>query len=370
MQNKHTYIADVKKILPESYCATELVDAFYSKQKYGHKTNQMIQRVSRQFKIARRPCVLNLKEYPNHVLKKETDHPLNWGTQIINQLTATIDKADIGFFSLSYNISFHKDTLPNLATQMALSADLTAIDQVEEIPNYGCAASIYSIENAIAYCKKHDRAALVFTFDQCFAKSMEVEKSDEDFRKMMVSNLIFSDGGVGLLIIPERMTKNFNHPLIKIKDSTTKYKMGNLIHMKKERFLMNSNVKNIMPHLVSDLLLKPFLKKHMLRTDEIHEWAMHQGGSAVIKEFCKDEVLGLTPEQIERSLNKFYQYGNTSSASCLIVLESFFNEKSNKNQSIKGVLLGFGAGYYLGALLYEWSNHHLTAQKLPLKTAV
>ena len=146
--------------------------------------------------------------------------------------------------------------------------------------------------------------------------------------------------------------------------------MGNLIHMKKERFLMNSHVKNIMPQLVSDLLLKPFLKKHRLSTEEIDEWAMHQGGSAVIKQFCQDDVLGLTPAQIERSLNKFYQYGNTSSASCLIVLESFFNEKSHKSPSTTGILLGFGAGYYLGALLYEWTNHHLNTQKQPIKKAI
>ncbi len=130
--------------------------------------------------------------------------------------------------------------------------------------------------------------------------------------------------------------------------------MGTLIEMKNQRFLMNSNLKNIMPKLVSIELLKPLLIKNKLTLCDISEWSIHQGGSEVIKQFCNDEILGLSEEQIERSLNKFYEYGNVSSASCLLVLESFFNKRGNEYDIKRGIVLGFGAGYYLGALLYKW----------------
>lgn len=355
MIDKHVYIADIKKVLPQQYCSTEIADTFYPAEKYGPKTNQLVKRLSKSIKIDRRPCVLDLEAYPNRILKQEKDHPVQWGSDIIQQLTGTINKRDIGFFSLSYNVSFNLDTLPNLATQMALSAGLENLDHVEELPYYGCAASIFSLESAIAYCREYDRPALVFTFDQCFEKCLQLDSDDEDFKKMMLSNLIFTDGGVGLLIIPERLKDDFDHPVLKIKATQTKYKMGTLIGMKKERFLMSNQLKNVMPKLVSDLLVKPFFKQQQLALNDIQEWAVHQGGTTVIKQFCDNDILGLTASQIERSLAKFKQYGNTSSASCLLVLESFFNEQSHDKEGIKGILLGFGAGYYLGVLLYEWT---------------
>lgn len=357
MNNRDVYFAEIKKILPQQYPSTHLADIFYPTKKYGEVTNKLSKRLAKKIQISKRACTLNLDAYPIRVLKNEEDHPINWGAQIINQLTTNISKIDIGFFSLSYNISFHLDTLPNLATQMALSAGLNHLDKVEEISDYGCAAGIYSIENAIAYCKEYNRPAIVFTFDQCLAKCLQIDRNDEDFGKLLVTNLLFADGGVGTLLVPEAMKNNFDHSLMKIKGTMTKYKMGNLIGMKKQRFLMSRNLKDIMPKLVSDLLLKPFLKQQDLEIDDIEEWAIHQGGTEVIKQFHKEEILGLSEKQTERSLDKFYEYGNVSSASCLLVLESFFNNpKRDKENDAKGILLGFGAGYYLGVLLYEWET--------------
>ena len=51
----------------------------------------------------------------------------------------------------------------------------------------------------------------------------------------------------------------------------------------------------------------------------------------------------------------FYQYGNLSAPSCLFVLESFFNDQAyEQKKGKKGMVVGFGAGYYLAAFLYEW----------------
>src|SRR5690606_2624051 len=110
----------------------------------------------------------------------------------------------------------------------------------------------------------------------CFEKCLQLDADDEDFKKMMLSNLIFTDGGVGLLIIPERMRGDFDQPVLKVKATQTKYKMGTLIGMKKERFLMSGRLKDVMPKLVSDTLLKPFFKQQQLALSDIQEWAMHQ----------------------------------------------------------------------------------------------
>ena len=112
-----------------------------------------------------------------------------------------------------------------------------------------------------------------------------------------------------------------------------------------------------MPKLVSEELIRPFLVKKQIDINTIDEWSIHQGGSEVIKQFCKQECLDLSEEHIKRSMNLFYKYGNTSAASCLLILESFFKERNNPIKSgSKGIILGFGAGYYLGLALYEWAG--------------
>ena len=245
--------------------------------------------------------------------------------------------------------------LPNLASQIIMEAEMNHLDGNDELPYYGCASSLYLLEKAVEYCKEYERPAIVFTFDQCTIGSLQVEKEDEDFNKMLITNLLFTDGGVGMVIIPETLRHRYKRPLMKITDIETTYQAGNLLTMQDGKFLMSPDLKHVIPQLVSDSLVKPFLKKKHLRTQDIQEWCIHQGGREILEQFCKHEVLNLTQEQIDRSLQKFYEYGNTSVASCLLVLESFFNDlPRTKFPPDYGIILAFGAGYYLSIALYTW----------------
>ena len=72
--------------------------------------------------------------------------------------------------------------------------------------------------------------------------------------------------------------------------------------MKKQRFTMSSDLKNIIPKLVSEFLLKPFLNQQKLVISDIEEWAIHQGGSEVIRQFCMNEILGIKTPVYSRSI--------------------------------------------------------------------
>lgn len=356
MAHNNVYISEIQSIFPQTYDSTYFADKVYPSEQYGQKTNTLATRLASTFGVDQRPSVLDFDVYPEIKLKNEMDHPKMWGTTIVNQLTEVIDKDEIGMFCVSYNASYHTDILPNLACQIAINAGLENLDATEELPYYGCAAGVYSINQAVQYCKMHDKPAIVFVFDQCTIKMKQLEREDKDFSKILVSNLLFNDGGIGLLIIPERLRYKFKKPVMKVNDIFKFHSPGHLIKMIDGKFIMDDQLRNVVPKLVSEKIIKPILERNNLNINDIDEWSIHQGGSKVIKQFCKDDHIGLNEEKITPSLEQFYKYGNTSASSCLYVLEHFFNkQKATTTLGSKGLLVGFGAGYYLASLYYEWN---------------
>ena len=349
------YIAEMKKIIPQTYPADYIADRMYPVEVYGSRINKTAQRLAKKIGVEYRASVLDFDLYPQIALATEQDHPKNWGVKMVNSLTTKIHKNEIGFFGIGYNLSYHLDILPNLASQIGMASGLDQLDNNEEVPYYGCAVSLYVLEKAKKYCEQSNRPVIIFIFDQCFTGFPQIKEEDKDFRKLLISNLLFTDGGIGMLVIPETMRHRYRKPLIRITNIETKYAPGSLIRMQDGKFIMSSRTKQVMPKMVSDLLIKPFLEKRRMAVSEIREWSIHQGGSEVLVRFCDPDTLNLSREQIERSMQKFYEYGNTSAASCLLVLESFFNDpKLPNSSSVHGIILGFGAGYYLGIASYTW----------------
>ncbi|NER12699.1 hypothetical protein GWK08_04550 [Leptobacterium flavescens] len=357
MEQKNVYIAKIKSIFPQTYDAVYFADKVYPSKRYGERTNTLATRLASTFGVDNRPSVLDFDVYPEIKLKNENDHPKMWGTTIVNELTQEIDKDEIGMFCLSYNASYHTDILPNLACQIAINSGLEDLDATEELPYYGCAAGVYSLNQAVRYCQAFDRPAIVFVFDQCTIKMKQLDPDDKDFNKILVSNLLFNDGGIGLLVVPERLKDKFDHPVMKVNDIYKYHTPGHLIKMTDGKFIMDSQLKNVVPKLVSEKLIKPILERNDLEIEDIDEWSIHQGGTKVIKQFSRDDHLGLDEEKLTPSIEQFHKYGNTSASSCLYVLERFFNSKQADTTATgsKGLLVGFGAGYYLAALFYEWS---------------
>jgi len=198
--------------------------------------------------------------------------------------------------------------------------------------------------------------ALQVFIHQCTIKMKQLEIDDKDFNKILVSNLLFNDGGIGLLVIPERLKEKFNHPVMKVKDIYKYHTPGGLIKMIDGKFIMDSQLKNVVPKLVSEKLIKPILKRNDVAINDIDEWSIHQGGTKVIKQFTREDHIGLNAEKLTPSIEQFYKHGNTSASSCLFVLEDFFkSKKTTTTIGNKGLLVGFGAGYYLASMYYEWS---------------
>ena len=348
------FIGESVKIIPEIYSSHQIVDNTYPVEKVGKKTNKIIHRFASSIRIKNRPLVIDFSKLPAHQLKKDEYHPLNWGKTVVEKLSEKIGKENIGFLSVSYNISYHEDFLPNLASQIVMETGLKVDSFPEEIPYYGCASAIFSIKSAVEYCKRHNKAAIVFSFDQCSKIGKVIyDPSNPYFKKTIKSYLLFSDGGVGLIILPESLIDKYEGKLIEIRDIQLCYHPGKKIKTEHGLFILDSNIKEAVPPIVSEKVIKPVLSRNNVTVSDIEEWALHQGGFTILEKFKEKEILGLTDRQIERSRELFENYGNMSSPSCLLVLDSFIHENKEKKGK-KGMIVGFGAGYYMGTVFYQW----------------
>ena len=348
------YIARIKKILPPSYDLDYISEKIYPKELAGEKITKLVKKFAKNMHIKQKPTAIDLDSIPEIKLKRKEDHPKEWGKKIVKKLSEKIGIENIGFLSVAYNVTYNKDFLPNLTSQIVMETGLKTDIPPEELAYYGCAAGVISLKNAAEFCKKFNKAAISFTFDQCSnIASFIYDPKNPMFKEAIKSNLLFSDGGVGILLIPESMKSKFDHPLIELIEFKIDHVPGNTIRMENGVFVLENSLKDEIPPIVSEKVIKPILSEKDIPLSDIKEWALHQGGPAILEEFKKPEILGLSEEQLSTSYEMFNIYGNMSAPSCLLVLDKYFSNKENKSGT-KGMIVGFGAGYYMASALYKW----------------
>ncbi|RKZ82334.1 MAG: hypothetical protein DRR19_20850 [Candidatus Parabeggiatoa sp. nov. 1] len=350
------YIAATECLTAKLYDAEYIADKFYPRHLTSEKTNKLARRLAKRFGIQQRAICVDLDRIPETVLRVKEEHPLFWCTSLVQRISTQISLSEIGYLGLAFNTTSHTDNIPNLACQVAIKADIKPDVMPEEFVNYGCAGGLFPIQSAMTYCQRNEKAALVLVFDQCNYRSRHDQKSDsfESFSMDLKVNLLFSDGASAVLLIPERMRNLFEGSLARVEEILTDFHLSDLIRFDNNRFFLSTEVKDQVPTLVANSVIKPMLAKNGLSSSEIEEWAIHQGGSEVLKRFLDDSVLGLTPQQLSRSQQLFEKYGNFSAPSCFFVLDSFMREDSVDKTGTWGMMVGFGAGFYQAALLYRW----------------
>jgi predicted naringenin-chalcone synthase len=94
--------------------------------------------------------------------------------------------------------------------------------------------------------------------------------------------------------------------------------------------------------------LEPWLNSRGLSPDDVNSWAVHPGGTRVLR--AVEESLGLPPEATEVSRRVFERHGNMSSATLVFILRDLMRVGA----ALPCVALGFGPGLTIeGALFTE-----------------
>ncbi len=350
------FLANLETSLGQVYSSLEIVNRLYSSERCGKKINQLARKFSQKTGIQKRSTVIDLTRLPEKFLISKEYHPLRWGNELFKKIVPVRLLEKLGNIISIYNTTFHQNVLPSISAQIAAQLDLKTNIFPLDIPYLGCAGGLFGLQRAIELTKQTNKATFVYIFDQCSSTlNLCCDKNSSYFAKSLIANMIFSDGAVGFLILPESLSDLIPGPKIEIIDTCFKFVPGQEIYMDENVFILGDNIHKIMPNLVAKSVINPILERHQLTPLEINEWSIHQGGTKVLSEFARPKILGLTSENLQPSLDLFNEYGNFSSASCFFVLKSFFDKYYFKpSNNDLGMILGFGSGYYLGASLYRW----------------
>lgn len=345
------YIVGIESVFPKFYDSCEVTGKLYGEHLASEKIHKLAKRLCKNVHIDHRAISIDLNRFPDKIVSTENS-PVSWATRLHQQLFAKNAETSVDFFSLSYNTSSHTTPIPNLACQIANACHMQLRHPPQEISNYGCASGIFSIVSAIDFCGTEDSLAFIVAFEQSSWLFQPIyDEHNPDFKASLRTHAIFGDGGGGLLIASGSKADTFDKKL-KIIDIEVAYEYGNVISMTDGYFLTREGVKDLMPELVSTKVIKPLLERNGLSVQDIKAWSIHQGGVPVLEAFTDKDILGLTDEQIDLSKQMFVRNGNISTPSNLIVFEQQF-KRDDMQEGDYGMIVGFGAGYYLGAVLYR-----------------
>jgi len=212
--NNDVYIVDIATLLPPRYPSEEILGRIYGQPGVAGDVLTLARKVGRNTGVKTLSSVLDFSVYPEKRLISTCHTPKNWCCSLIDAVSIMLPTDEIGFLSVSYNISSHIDVLPNLACQVASERRLKLVAPPQEMPYYGCASGILQIESAVEFCRRSNKAALVIVLEQCtWACSPIHDKRDDDFRSSLRAHLLFSDGAAAVLIVPESMAGEFSSAL-------------------------------------------------------------------------------------------------------------------------------------------------------------
>lgn len=331
------------------------MDILYPPALEQGRLNQLARRAARAAGIAERPFVRDHLAWPARKLASEQYRPLAWCSSIVEQLAGELPRDALGCLSVAYNISSEPELLPSVSARVAAALELVLEQPPHERAFLGCAGGLFSLADAHAYCSSASKAALACAFDQCswLAKALH-DTAHPEFRDRLRASMLFADAAAGLLLVPASLRPAFRRPLPRILELRCDFVAGAAVQLDAGGLRFGQGLEREVPELVARRLVRPMLVRHGLDVAEVAEWSLHQGGRPLLERFGDPALLGLSDAQRCRSLALFERYGNLSAASSLVVLDSFLNAREPAAPGTKGMVVSFGAGYYMAALLYEW----------------
>jgi predicted naringenin-chalcone synthase len=277
---------------------------------------------------------------------------------------------------------------PGLSTYLVEDLGLPAFTSTLDLMGMGCGGALPNLETACRMIQSGARkTVLCLSVEICSATFFLGPDPD-----LVVSNSIFSDGAAAAVL-----TANLNGELM---DGTLKRRVGadsrreskpssrtrrgpsgragltipatdGLLHLLdfesvtlpryreqlryttqggKLRNVLMRSVPVIGARAVAQVVSRLLSRRHMT-PDDIDWWAVHPGGTQVLK--AVERQVGLTPEMLRFSYETFRHYGNMSSPTVLFVLDKILRAGRPRRGDL-GLLLSFGAGFTAFAALVEF----------------
>ena len=228
-----------------------------------------------------------------------------------------------------------------LAEDLGLPGDVKNID----IMGMGCGAAVPNLECACGLLQRtRGRPVISAAAEICSATHLI-----DDEPGLTVSNAIFGDGAAAA-VIEER---EYDSPGLRLIDFETGLFPQ---HREELRYRTQGNrLRNTLTRKVPIIgakciaeVAQRILKRNGLKKGDIGWWAVHGGGTEVLRQVAKKIEIPL--ETLAISSAVFERYGNMSSPTVLFTLRDLMLAGQTKGA---GLILAFGAGFTAFAALAE-----------------
>ncbi len=222
---------------------------------------------------------------------------------------------------------------------------------VKRIPIFGlgCVAGAAGIARAADYVRAFPaQAAALISVELC---SLTWQRDDLSVANL-VSSALFGDGAAAVVVAGEEL--HAGGPQVLASCSSfyphTEDVMGWDISENGFRIVLSPSVPEVVfQHLAKDV--DHFLQSNALTKADIHSWIMHTGGPKVLA--ATAEALQLPKGALDASWEALRKVGNLSSASVLVVLETFMRDRRPPAGSYS-ILAAMGPGFCAELVLLRW----------------
>jgi alkylresorcinol/alkylpyrone synthase len=222
---------------------------------------------------------------------------------------------------------------------------------VKRIPIFGlgCVAGAAGIARAADYVRAFpDQAAALISVELC---SLTWQRDDLSVANL-ISSALFGDGAAAVIVAGANFKSGGPEVLATCSSfyPDTQDVMGWDISEKGFRIVLSPSVPDmVFQHLATDV--DNFLESNALTKADIHSWIMHTGGPKVLA--ATAEALQLPKGALDASWEALRNVGNLSSASVLVVLETFVRERRPPVGSYS-ILAAMGPGFCAELVLLRW----------------
>lgn len=229
--------------------------------------------------------------------------------------------------------------------------------QMKRLPLFGlgCMGGAAGIARTADYLQGHPaEAVILFAVELC---SLTIQRDDLSLANLVASGL-FGDGAAAVLMVGDDhpQAKRAQSGLPRVIDSQshffpeTEHIMGWDVTNSGFRVLLSADIAALAQSQVKPIA-EDFLDRHGLTIRDVDHWLVHPGGPKVIE--ALQDGLGLTDGSLSLSWECLADVGNISSASVLLILDTFM-KKMQPKPGRYGVMMAMGPAFSAELVLLQW----------------
>lgn len=221
---------------------------------------------------------------------------------------------------------------------------IQALKLSEKIERYhlgfmGCYAALSAMKLASQICRAQpDANVMIVSTELCSLHFQAGSKTDD-----LISSSVFADGSAGAIVSgrkPETGTcfkvNQFASAITAEGEKDMAWSIGDTGF----NMVLSSYIPDILSRNLNSFL-DPLLQQYDLTQEQIHRWAIHPGGRAILDRVAQQ--LDLPGDALNFSRIVLANYGNMSSATILFVLKEILNEPAG-SEAENIFAMSFGPG--------------------------